>query len=310
MTASGATLPLRAKAPAKINLGLFVGRTRADGRHELASVMQSISLADELVLAPAPAGAEHDEVLCEGVSGENLATRALERFRAATGWDGPPVRLQIEKRIPVAAGLGGGSADAAATLRLAAAASGVGDMDLLLVLAAELGADVAAQVAPGRWLATGAGEQLHPLPDPVWPLGVLVLAQASELSTAEVYANADRLGIARDARDLERHREMLMRAFELGAPTPADARLLHNDLQSAAVALCPEIGASLGQALQAGAQTAFVSGSGPTVVGLFARANGLSRAQRAGAALAGREPAALAAVSVDGDFARVQPLLT
>jgi 4-diphosphocytidyl-2-C-methyl-D-erythritol kinase len=311
MTASvPAALPLLALAPAKINLGLFVGPTRADGRHELASVMQSISLADELVLAPAPAGAEHDEVVCEGVPGENLAARALERFRAATGWDAPPLHLQIEKRIPVAAGLGGGSADAAATLRLAAAASGVGDMDLLLVLAAELGADVAAQVTPGRWLATGAGERLHPLPNPVWPLGVLVLAQASGLSTAEVYANADRLGSARDARDVERHRDMLMKAFELGAPTPDGALLLQNDLQPAAVALCPQIERSLEQALEAGAETAFVSGSGPTVVGLFARANGLARAQRAGAALAGREPAALAAVSVDGDFARVQPLRT
>lgn len=303
-------LPLRAKAPAKVNLGLFVGPTRADGRHQLASVMQSISLADELVLEVAPPDAEHDEVVCEGVPGENLAARALERFRAATGWDEPPLRLQIDKHIPVAAGLGGGSADAAATLRLATAASGAGDMDLLLVLAAELGADVAAQVTPGRWLATGAGEQLHPLPDPVWPLGVLVLAQASGLSTAEVYANADRLGIARDARDIEQHREMLMKAFELGAPMPDGARLLQNDLQPAAVALCPEIERSLGQALEAGAETAFVSGSGPTVVALFGRANGLSRAERAAACFAGREPSALAAVSVDDDFARVRPLGT
>ncbi len=97
-------LPLRALAPAKINLGLFVGPTRPDGRHELASVMQSISLADELVLQAAPPGAEHDEVVCAGVAGENLAARALELFRAATGWDAAPLRLQIDKRIPIAAG--------------------------------------------------------------------------------------------------------------------------------------------------------------------------------------------------------------
>ncbi|HEV7938405.1 MAG TPA: hypothetical protein VGP18_10330 [Solirubrobacteraceae bacterium] len=310
MNASALALPLRALAPAKINLGLFVGSTRPDGRHQLASVMQSISLADELVLQAAPASAEHDEVVCDAVSGENLAAQALELFRAATGWDVDPLRLQIDKRIPIAAGLGGGSADAAATLRLATAASGLGDLDLLFVLAAELGADVPAQVTPGRWLATGAGEQLQALPDPVSPLGVLVLAQGSGLSTAEVYATADRIGIARDARNLKEHREMLVKAFELGSALPAETLLLHNDLQSSAVSLCPEIENTLIEAREAGAETAFVSGSGPTVVALFGRANGLSRAERAAAGLAGREPSALAAVSVDSDFARVQPLGT
>ena len=310
MKASALALPLRARAPAKINLGLFVGPPRADGRHQLASVMQSISLADELVLQAAPPGVEHDEVVCDAVSGENLAARALELFRAATGWDAPPLRLRIGKRIPIAAGMGGGSADAAATLRLAIAASGLGDLDLLLVLASELGADVPAQVTPGRWLATGAGEQLQPLPDPVSPLGVLVLAHGSGLSTAEVYAEADRIGIARDAHNIEEHREMLVKAFELGSALPAEGLLLHNDLQASAVRLCPAIEKTLLEAHEAGAEKAFVSGSGPTVVALFGRANGLSRAERAAAGLLGREPAALAAVSVDSDFARVQPLGT
>jgi 4-diphosphocytidyl-2-C-methyl-D-erythritol kinase len=311
--ASPEPLPLHTRAPAKINLGLFIGPTpptREDGRHELASVMQSISLADELTLEAAPPGAERDEVQCPGIDGENLAARALELFREATGWTHGPLRLSIDKRIPVAAGLGGGSADAAAALRLAHAASGLGDMDLLHVLAGQLGADVPAQVAPGRWLATGAGERLEVLPDPFAPLGVLVLAQASGLSTAEVYAEADRLGRGRDAFDLGQRRAALAKAFELGSTLPADACLLHNDLQASAVALCPAIGAALAQAREAGAETAFVSGSGPTVVGLFARANGLARAERAAAGLAGREPAALAAESVDADFARVQPLGT
>lgn len=310
MNGSQLALPLCALAPAKINLGLFVGPIRPDGRHELASVMQSISLADELTLQAAPPGAERDEVLCQGVAGENLAAQALELFRAATGWDTSPLRLRIDKRIPIAAGLGGGSADAAATLRLAIAASGLGDVDLLFVLAAELGADVPAQVAPGRWLASGAGERLQALPDPVSPLGVLVLAQDSGLSTAEVYATADRTGTIRDARDIEEHREILVKAFELGSALPAETRLLHNDLQASAVRLCPAIEKTLTEAREAGAETAFVSGSGPTVVALFGRANGLSRAERAAAGLAGREPAALAAVSVDGDFARVRPLGT
>ncbi|HEY5194740.1 MAG TPA: hypothetical protein VIJ39_12845 [Solirubrobacteraceae bacterium] len=307
MTSADHALPLRALAPAKINLGLFVGPTRADGRHEIVSVMQSISLADELTLEPAP-DAEHDQVVCPGVTGENLAARALALFREATGWDAGSVRLEIDKHIPVAAGLGGGSADAAAALRLARAASGLGDEDLLLVLAGELGADVPAQVAPGRWLASGAGELLQALPDPFSPLGVLVLAGAAQLSTAEVYAAADRLGIAREAFSLRAHRNVLGKAFELGAALPGDVDLLHNDLQAPAVELCPAIEQSLGQALGAGAEVAFVSGSGPTVVGLFARANGLARAERAVAGLAGRDPAAVAAVSVDGDFARVRAL--
>jgi 4-diphosphocytidyl-2-C-methyl-D-erythritol kinase len=305
---SARPLPLRALAPAKVNLGLFMGSTRGDGRHELVSVMQSISLADELTLEHASVGAEHDELVCEGVVGENLAGRALALFREATAWQEGWVRLQIDKRVPVAAGLGGGSADAAATLRLVHAASGLGDEDLLHVLAAQLGADVPAQVSPGRWLATGAGELLEVLPDPVAPLGMLVLAQAAELSTAEVYAAADRLGLARSAFDLAECREAVRAALELGAALPAEAALLHNDLQAAAVTLCPAIEPTLAQALDAGAEVAFVSGSGPTVVGLFARANGLARAQRAAAGLAGREPPPVAAVSVDASFGEPQAI--
>lgn len=302
-------LPLRALAPAKINLGLLIGPTRPDGRHELVSVMQSISLADELILEAAP-GASADEVLCPGVPSENLAARALAAFRAATAWDAPPVRLTIDKRIPVAAGLGGGSADAAAALRLAHAASGLGDEGLLFVLASELGADVPAQVTPGRWLTTGAGEVLQALPDPVSPFGVLVLPQAAMLSTADVYAAADRLGLPREASVLEGRRDALARAFELGAALPADPSLLHNDLQAAALDLCPAIGPALRRASEAGAEPALVSGSGPTVLGLFARANGSARAERAAAGLAGLEPAPLTATPVGAGFAAVQRVRT
>ncbi len=302
-------LPLRALAPAKINLGLFLGTTRPDGRHELVSVMQSISLADELSLEPAP-GASADEVLCPGVPGENLAARALASFRAATAWDAPPLRLTIDKRIPVAAGLGGGSADAAAALRLAHAASGLGDEGLLFVLASELGADVPAQVTPGRWLATGAGEVLEALPDPFSPFGVLVLPQAAALSTADVYAAADRLGLPREAPILQEHRAALRAAFELGSALPADPRLLDNDLQTAAIELCPEIAPALRRASEAGAELALVSGSGPTVLGLFARANGLARAERAAAGLAGLAPAPLTATSVAAGFGAVQRVRT
>jgi 4-diphosphocytidyl-2-C-methyl-D-erythritol kinase len=304
-------LPARALAPAKINLGLFLGPTRLqDGKHELVTVMQSISLADELTLERAPAGAEQDEVSCPGVSGartENLAALALRAFRAATGWDAPPLRLSIVKRIPVAAGLGGGSADAAAALRLARHASGLGDDDeLLRALGAALGADVPAQIAPGRWLAGGAGELLEALPDPnPTSFGLLVLAAASELSTAAVYAEADRLDLARSAETLEQRRRALRRALELSAAVPAASELLENDLAPAAISLCPEIAAALSQAREVGAEIALVSGSGPTVLGLFPHANGLGRAVRAAAGLQGRAPVPICATPVDAAFARV-----
>jgi 4-diphosphocytidyl-2-C-methyl-D-erythritol kinase len=305
-------LPLYASAPAKINLGLFVGPVRErDGRHELASVMQSISLADVLTLESAdstPAGTVHDEVVCPGVPGdpgENLAASALRLFRQETGWDAPPLRLSIVKRIPVAAGLGGGSADAAAALRLACRASGLGSDELLLELGERLGADVPAQIAPGRWLATGAGERLRELPAPSHPFGVLVLPLAAELSTAAVYARADELGVRRTARELAVLARELEVAFELSAAVPDARELVHNDLQAAAISLCPPIEPALRQALEAGADVAFVSGSGPTVVGLFLRANGPGRAERAAAELSGRDPAPICAAPADGTSARV-----
>src|SRR4051812_38957676 len=105
---------IRETAPAKVNLVLHVGPRRGDGLHELASLFASLDLADDVTVEPAG----QDEVLCAGVEGPNLAQAALEAFRAASG-ELPPLRVVIEKRIPVAAGLGGGSADAAAVLRAA-----------------------------------------------------------------------------------------------------------------------------------------------------------------------------------------------
>ncbi len=305
---------LSTRAPAKINLGLFVGPPRADGRHELVSVMQSISLADTLTLRWAPAGsAGGDLLVCPGVPGppqHNLAAAALAAFRAATGWPAPPVELTIDKRVPVAAGLGGGSGDAAAALRLAATASGLDEEELLLALARQLGADVPAQVRPGRWLARGAGERLQPLPPPRAPFGILVLPAAAALSTAAVYAQADRIRAPRGANELRERYDALARELADGAALPA-ADLLENDLQDAARALCPEIDAALAHAHAAGADVALVSGSGPTVLGLFAGRDGRDRARAAAAGLhAARRsagaPPALAAEPVGEDFAEVQ----
>jgi 4-diphosphocytidyl-2-C-methyl-D-erythritol kinase len=309
----------RALAPAKINLGLFLGPVRAsDGKHELVSVMQSISLADEVTLEAAPHGVDRDEIVCPGLSdadGENLAAIALRAFRESTGWRAPPLRLSIGKRIPVAAGLGGGSADAAATLRLARHASGLGDESLLRTLGARLGADVPAQISPGRWLASGAGEQLQELAPVRSRFGVLVLPLAAALSTAAVYREADRLELARSRQALEELRAQLRDAFAHGAALPAARELLHNDLQRAAVSLCPQIIGALTQARDAGAEPALVSGSGPTVLGLFAPGHagrsadsGLVLARAAAASLAERVPAPIYAAPVDGTFARAVTL--
>lgn len=251
-------------ARAKVNLCLFVGPTRADGRHELVTVMDSTELQDHLVLTP---GVGEDEVVCPGVEGPNLAADALAAFRAATGWDAPPVRLTIRKRIPVAGGMAGGSADAAAALRLAAAAAGVDDPALLERIAEPLGADVPSQVRGGRLLAEGAGERLTRLPV-VESREIAVVPLPAQLGAGQVYAELDRRGAARSAAELAELRERVLAAEE-GEGVVA-AGLAQNDLQEAAVALCPPIADALERLRAAGAEQVLVSGSGPTVVGLRA----------------------------------------
>lgn len=296
---------LRARAPAKVNLCLFLGPARADGLHELVSVMEALSLADEVELAPAPAGAGGDEVVCPGVEGPNLAGLALGAFRRATGWDAPPQRVTVRKRIPVAGGMGGGSADAAATLRLAAAAAGHDDPSLLHRLAPRLGADVPAALQPGVVLATGAGEDVRPLAA-LEPHATLVVPSARRLSTPEVFARADELELPRSPDELSE------RLGEVEAAFADDRRLAPslavNDLEPAALSLCSSIRDALAAARAAGAEHALVSGSGPTVVGLFLGADGRERAQAAAAELRPRFPGACAAVPVDAAFAAERPV--
>jgi 4-diphosphocytidyl-2-C-methyl-D-erythritol kinase len=240
---------IRTTAPGKVNLCLFVGAPRADGYHPLVSVFQSVSLADELTLEVT---GDADEVVCPGVTGPNLAARALAAYREATGWDGPPVRITIEKRVPVAAGMGGGSADAAAALRLAAEVAGAPVPE---GVAASLGADVPFQLVGGRALVTGIGERVEPLP-PGPPRALVILPSPHELSTAAVYAEGDRLGIASDLEWAERE-------------VRAGALPNVNDLQHAARSLCPSVGDALEAMRAAGAGSALVAGSGPTVFGSF-----------------------------------------
>ena len=277
---------LRCLAPGKVNLSLFVGAPRADGLHPLVSVVQPVSRADELTLEPAPDGATADEVVCPGVEGDNLARRALAAFRAAAGWDAPPQRLTIVKQVPVAAGMGGGSGDAAAALRLAAHAAGGAAHELLLEIAAPLGGDVPSQVAPGRTLMTGAGEHVRPLPAPEDGPHLVILRSEHALSTPDVYRAFDTHGVQRNSGEL--------------AALEADPSALpiHNDLQDAARRLCPAIDGALAAVAATGAEHVLVSGSGPTVFGLYPDAE---RARSAAAAVGG-----IAAEGVDATFGEVR----
>jgi 4-diphosphocytidyl-2-C-methyl-D-erythritol kinase len=246
-------------APAKLNLCLYLGRPREDGLHELCSLFEPLLLADLIEVTEA----EADEVICPGVDGDNLAARALAALRAR-GWKRPPLRIEIEKRVPVAAGLGGGSADAAAVLRLAR-----GEIADLPGLAAELGADVPSQLIPSLALVRGAGERVEPLPAPA-PHAAVLLPDGGGLSTAEVFAEADRLGLGRGAGELEELAARLREVAGAGASPLSYPDLLVNDLEPAARSLRPGIGDALAELREAGAPVALLSGSGPTAVGLFA----------------------------------------
>ena len=196
---------MKIHAPAKLNLCLFLGPRREDGLHELCSLFEPLSLADLIEVSEA----ERDEVVCAGVEGENLAQSALAGLRER-GWRHGPLRIEIEKRIPVAAGLGGGSADAAAVLRLAGEVAGIEE------LAAKIGADVPSQLVPSLALVQGAGERVARLPEPV-PHAAVLLPGGGGLATGEVFAEADRLGLGRGAAELEALAERLLTAAGAGA---------------------------------------------------------------------------------------------
>jgi 4-diphosphocytidyl-2-C-methyl-D-erythritol kinase len=259
------------RAPAKLNLCLYLGPRRGDGLHEIRSLFCPLTLADRIVISEA----EADEVVCPEVNGGNLAADALAALRNA-GWGEPPMRVEIEKRIPLAAGLGGGSADAAAVLRLAR-----DEVDGVAELAARLGADVPSQLDPAFALVGGAGESIEPLPPPA-EFAVVLIPGEDGLGTADVYAEADRLGLGRDRHELERVADELRGAAEAGASPLDYSELLVNDLQRAALSLRPEIATALATLDEAGAAKSLLTGSGPTAFGLF---GDIAAADRAAAAL-------------------------
>jgi 4-diphosphocytidyl-2-C-methyl-D-erythritol kinase len=258
------------RAPAKLNLCLYVGPVREDGRHEIRSLFCPLLLADAIAVSDALA----DEVNCPGVEGPNLAAAALAGLREL-GWEEEPLRLDIEKRIPVAAGLGGGSADAAAVLRMARDLPGIAE------LATRLGADVPSQLDPRFSLVAGAGESVEPLAPP-GEFGMVAIPGERGLLAGDVYAELDRNGLARDADDLAAVEARLREAASRGDSPLAYAELLRNDLEAPALSLAPEIEPALDALREAGAARVMVAGSGPTAIGLCAD---LAEADRIAAAL-------------------------
>jgi 4-diphosphocytidyl-2-C-methyl-D-erythritol kinase len=231
-------------------------------------------------------------VLCPGVEGPNLVDAALAGLRAS-GWSAPPVRVRITKLIPVAAGLGGGSADAAALLRASPRLGAVAPARVQ-ALAASLGADVPSQLLPRPSIGTGAGEVLQPVGE-LARHALLLLPQAAALSTAAVYAEADRLQLARGPEELAQLRSELETALVGGASDRVlPGHLVLNDLQPASLSLCPGIEDALAAALQGGADQAIVCGSGPTVIGVYWGDQGIERARASRHELLGRFPGAAA----------------
>jgi len=252
---------LRELAYAKLNLVLHVGRPREDGLHPICSVMASIDLADEVTAEPSANG--QDTVECRGVPGDNLAARALTEFRSRAGAELPPLAVLIDKRIPVAAGLGGGSADAAAVLRIAnELAGGPLAREELVRLAADLGSDVPSQLDPCHALIQATGERIERIELP--PLSAVLIPDAQGLSTAAVYAELDRLEAWRADLDPDPLRGLA------GSGPEELVAALENDLQPAALSLRPNLESRLDALRAAGTLGAAVSGSGPTCFGLFA----------------------------------------
>jgi 4-diphosphocytidyl-2-C-methyl-D-erythritol kinase len=263
------------RAYAKVNLVLHVGQRREDGMHPVCSLFASLDLADDVQGDPIDGGA--DRIDCPGVEGPNLAQAALAAFRARVGQALPPLGIRLEKRIPVAAGLGGGSADAAAVLRLANRVAGDPlDTAELHALAAGLGSDVPSQLEPRHALVQGTGERVEPIDLP--RLAALLVPAREGLSTRAVYAELDRVDGGR-----ERLAPDTLRLLAGAAPREL-ASALENDLQPAALALRPELADILASIRAAGALGVAVSGSGPTCFGLF---DDSAAAERAAASVPG-----------------------
>jgi len=256
-------LRVRARAYAKVNLDLRVLGTRTDGYHELRTVFQSVALYDTLLCVASP-GPFILKCRTAGVpiDSSNLVWRAAAALWTALGRSGEPadMTISLKKDIPLGAGLGGGSADAAAALRALARAWGGAPLALLRDVAGGIGSDVAYFLAGGTALGLGRGEEIYPLVD--LPTHWIVIVQPPYgVSTAEAYAwyDEDRAAGWREPREPQM----------LPVPWPTRAAQMINDLEPPVVRRHPEIGTLKSALREAGAVAAAMTGSGSAVFGLF-----------------------------------------
>jgi len=292
---AGAMGPVKVRVPAKINLHLGVGPLRPDGFHDLATIYHAVAVFDELSARPADSLALTMDGEGAGelaLDESNLIIRAVRVLAEASGRE-PHARLHLRKQIPLAAGLAGGSADAAAALVACDALWGTGfSREDLASIAAALGSDVPFLVLGGTALGTGRGETVSPVlaPGNAWHW-VIALAD-SGLSTPDVYRELDRLRQAGEAPPSVGAPDEILAALRQRDPTVL-AKSLSNDLQAAALSLRPTLRTTLEAGADAGALAGIVSGSGPTcaflcrdsghasTVSAALESSGVSRAVRA-----------------------------
>jgi 4-diphosphocytidyl-2-C-methyl-D-erythritol kinase len=254
------------RAPAKVNLELRVGSRRRDGYHDLSTVFMAVGLFDEVTVTPAP----HWQVATTGpyaaqvpTGPDNLVVRAARLLASRAGLLAPTLSIRIDKDIPVAGGMAGGSADAAAVLVACDHLWGLRmDREELAEVAAELGSDVPFILSGGIAVGSGRGEGLAPVLARGTFQWVFAVSDRG-LSTPDVYAECDRLRGPRTVPTPEPSSEM-MSALRSG-DSEALGRALGNDLQEAALSLRPDLADVLDAGVEFGALGAIVSGSGPTV---------------------------------------------
>lgn len=287
-----------ARAPGKLNLCLYLGPTREDGLHELVSLFESVSLADTLVARPTDG--LHDRAICATVFGENLAEEALRTAREAGLLSGPPLEVEVTKRVPIAAGMGGGSADAAAALRIAAVIEERPISDYAGI-AFQLGADVPSQLSPGAALVHGAGERVAQIEPECLSAAAarayVIIEQREGLSTGAVFNQADRAELPE--REIVHREEALLERISAGVDLAGLAALIENAFEPAIVALRPELVGLPAELRSHGALAAAFTGSGPTSFGLF---ESREQAARAADELRAKGQIAHVAVPVDAEF--------
>jgi 4-diphosphocytidyl-2-C-methyl-D-erythritol kinase len=264
-TAATPPQSVTARVPAKVNLELMVGPPRPDGFHHLATVFQAVGLHDDVTVEPSEEwGVTVNGPYADLVPADesNIAMRAVRLLADEAGIESP-VHLTIDKDIPVAAGMAGGSADAAGAILACDALWGLSlSKAAMETLAAELGSDVPFALLGGTAMGSGRGDQLAPVLGRGRYIWVFALSDVG-LSTPKVYAECDRLRANRRVPEPKPSASM-MTALRAGDPKSL-GRALTNDLQTAALSLQPALEEVLSTGLDNGALGGIVSGSGPTV---------------------------------------------